>query len=69
MVLQAMPEDWQTKFCKLMNELHDTIGYDEPDYNVIVRGNRGRFIGGDPLRCYRHPDMTLLTFKKGNGNR
>ena len=63
MVLEAMPFDWQARFVKLMDELHETIEYDEPNYNVIARNEKGR-IFSDPLRAYRHPDHSLLTWKK-----
>lgn len=62
MVLEAMPFEWQEQFVAMMDELHETIEYDEPDYNVTARKNR-RFIS-DPLRDYRHPDRSLLTFLK-----
>ena len=66
MVLEAMPLDWQKRFVKLMDEMHETVGYDEPTYNVIARNEKGK-IFSDPLRMYRHTDISLLRWKKKEG--
>ena len=61
-VLQEMPEDWQQRFVDLINDLHDTLEYDEPDYHVQARDKHGRFIT-DELRHYRHPVPGLVRAK------
>lgn len=50
-VLQSMPDEWQTKFVALLEEMEQVYGgLDWPDYIVTARSN-GRFIK-DPIPHY-----------------
>jgi hypothetical protein len=53
-VLQSMPEEWQTQFVALLEELDETIDWRPHDgcYWVELRDRRGRF-ATDPLRDYK----------------
>jgi hypothetical protein len=57
-VLQAMPAEWQKKFVVLINELHDTLEYDDEDireYQVTARQRgTGHYIK-DKLANYKYP--------------
>lgn len=52
-VLQSMPEPWQVKFVKLLEELDETIDLrpKEGRYWVQLRDDRGRYVE-DPLMDY-----------------
>jgi len=55
-VLQAMPEDWQRRFLRLIDEIQETLEYEGADYNYMVkrRIGSGQF-APDPLANYRYP--------------
>jgi len=55
-VMQAMPDDWQKKMAKLLNELDETLEWRPKDgrYWVKLKDERGRYMK-DPLENYRHP--------------
>ena len=60
-VLEAMPHEWQAKFCDLLDEMNATLDWGsmlpEPghdNYMVKLRIGNGQF-AHDPLSNYRHP--------------
>jgi hypothetical protein len=52
-VLQSMPEEWQTRFVALLDELDDTIDWrpGEGRYWVQLKDAQGRYVH-DPLQDY-----------------
>lgn len=51
-VLQSMPQEWQAKFCDLLDEAKRDFGHlDWPKYRVLAIGNNGRF-RKDPIPHY-----------------
>lgn len=51
-VLQSMPQKWQKKLVKLLDEMPEELEIDDmPDYRVNAVNDRGRFIQ-DPYRDY-----------------
>jgi len=57
-ILQAMPQDWQRKVLRLIEEVEDTLEYEGSDYEYMVKrriGN-GQF-SSDPLANYRYPPL------------
>ena len=51
-----MPEVWQKSFVKHLNELNNTIDWNEDSlsYQVTLRDSKGRFVK-DPYSEYRRP--------------
>jgi hypothetical protein len=59
-VLQSMPQEWQAKFCALLDEAHEAFGHlDWPHYAVNVREADGKF-GRDQIPHYNR-GRTRLT--------
>lgn len=51
-VLQSMPDEWQTSFVALLEEMEEVYGgLAWPEYAVTVRGPGGRF-AADPIPPY-----------------
>lgn len=52
-LLQSMPDEWQARFTRCLNELYDSYRHvDIPDtYVVRARGSNGKFIE-DPIPHY-----------------
>jgi hypothetical protein len=52
----GMPEEWQERFVKLMDECYETYDWSKirSDYMVNLKGKRGRF-EKDSLSNYRYP--------------
>jgi len=64
-VICEMPIEWQKKFVALMDEVSDTLEWDEPNsYTVQIRDKKGRFTY-DPLCSYKYPPANAVR-KKGN---
>lgn len=66
-LMESMPEDWQDRFVKLLEEMEEYYGYpDIPSrFMVKVRARKddGSFIP-DPVPHYRHaPKLTKKDFK------
>lgn len=57
-VLQSMPAHWQAQFVGLMDELHETLDYDEPleGYKVCLadEDDDEDCVCSDPMSEYRH---------------
>jgi hypothetical protein len=53
-VLQSMPDEWQEKFTKLLEELDETIDWrpKEGRYWVQLKDGKGRYVS-DPLMDYQ----------------
>lgn len=52
-LLQSMPDEWQEKFVKLLEDAHEHFGDGIDDnYTVQLRDKKGRFIE-DPLADYQ----------------
>lgn len=59
-LLQSMPDEWQQRFTKLMDEMTDYFpNIREPRYTVYARDDQGRFIS-DPIPNYNR-GRTLIT--------
>lgn len=54
-VLQAMPQEWQSRFAECLYELDDTIDWRPKSgrYWCRLKDRKGRFVE-DPLMNYRH---------------
>lgn len=52
-VLQSMPQEWQARFCEMLDEMREMYGHlDWPSYRVsAVDRETGRFIS-DPIPHY-----------------
>ena len=51
-VLQSMPDDWQDKFVRLLEQIDTTLEVDDmPDYRVQAIDDNNKFIQ-DPYRNY-----------------
>lgn len=51
-VLQSMPQEWQAKFCELLEESRAAFGHlDWPRYDVRARDENGRY-RSDPIPHY-----------------
>lgn len=67
-LLQSMPDEWQLRFYKLMDELADYFPLiREPQYTVHVRGADGRRFIKDPIPHYNR-GRTLITPADDYGN-
>lgn len=60
-VMEAMPEEWQKKMVKLLNELDETYDWrpDKGRYWCRLKDDNGRFVH-DPLMEYRRPDRDYI---------
>ena len=63
--LEAMPREWQFKFVALLNELYDTVGWDDGhgDQYMVKRRYKGKFIK-DPNADYRRGRVEYKNNKK-----
>ena len=63
-LLQSMPQEWQSKFVDMIDEISETLEtpYELPEYRVNAVDEKGRFIKDD-YREYRHQQFTK---KAGN---
>jgi len=67
-IMQSMPEEWQKKMAKLLNELDDTYDWRPQDgrYWCVLKDSKGKFTT-DPLCMYRYPDLDYIkSLKKEN---
>lgn len=60
-LMHEMPDDWQNKMAKLLNEYDDTFP-NQPDIGTMVSGVRnGRFVEIPyHLKNYRHPNRVEI---------
>ncbi len=59
-VLQSMPDDWQARFVKCLQELDDAIDW-RPEtgrYWVKLKDDRGRYVS-DPFQDYERGRRTI----------
>jgi hypothetical protein len=60
-IMEAMPQEWQSKMANLLNELDSTYDWrpTEGRYWVKLKDGKGRYVS-DPLMQYRHPDTSYI---------
>lgn len=63
-VLQSMPEEWQGRFVRCLEELDETIDWrpKEGCYWVKLKNNKGQYVS-DPLMDYQRGRRRLDTIK------
>jgi hypothetical protein len=67
-VLQSMPKEWQCKFISLLDEMNETIEWDEVgNYTVQMRNDEGKFIE-DPYRDYQRGRRVIAKRNTTNNN-
>lgn len=61
LALQSMPEEWQERFAKCLNELDDRLDWRPKSgrYWVKLKGGNGKYVR-DPLADYRHKPLLEL---------
>jgi hypothetical protein len=67
-ILQSMPDEWQSKFVALLEELDETIDWrpSEGRYWVTLKDGKGRFVS-DPLQDYQRGRRRIEHRKKDDG--
>ena len=63
-LLEAMPDEWQERFVKIMEEVGEEFDFynpdwTTPDYNIQAVGADGRYIK-DPWGQYRYPNYEYI---------
>lgn len=64
-ILEAMPEEWQIRMTKCLEELDESFDWrpSEGRYWVRLKDDKGRYVS-DPLMEYRHPDKKYINSLK-----
>lgn len=58
-LIQEMPLSWQSKFRKLLDEMHREFPNAPGIYTVQIKDENGKFCK-DPLRNYRRPNQNAI---------
>jgi hypothetical protein len=60
-IMEAMPNEWQERMVKCLEELDETFDWrpKEGRYWVKLKDGNGRYVS-DPLMQYRHPNKNYI---------